>query len=42
MLHERIIDSHIKRMRKKFRNVDADFDQIQSLYGIGYRFAGGE
>ena len=39
MLHERVIDSHIKRLRKKFRSADPDFDGIKSLYGIGYRFS---
>jgi two-component system, OmpR family, response regulator ChvI len=36
---DRTIDSHIKRMRRKFRAVDADFKGIETLYGIGYRFA---
>lgn len=35
---DRTIDSHIKRVRKKFRNVDDTFDQIETLYGIGYRY----
>lgn len=35
---DRTIDSHIKRLRKKFRAVDPDFDMIETLYGIGYRF----
>ncbi len=35
---DRTIDSHIKRLRKKFREVDNKFDRIESLYGIGYRF----
>lgn len=35
---DRTIDSHIKRVRKKFRNVDEAFDQIETLYGIGYRY----
>jgi two-component system response regulator ChvI len=35
---DRTIDSHIKRLRKKFRQGDADFDQIETLYGIGYRY----
>ena len=39
MLHERAVDSHIKRIRRKFRKVDAEFNEIESLYGIGYRFA---
>jgi len=35
---DRTIDSHIKRMRKKFRDVDPDFDAIETLYGVGYRY----
>jgi two-component system response regulator ChvI len=35
---DRTIDSHIKRMRRKFRAVDASFDGIETLYGVGYRF----
>ena len=35
---DRTIDSHIKRMRKKFREVDSDFDAIETLYGVGYRY----
>ena len=35
---DRTIDSHIKRMRKKFRHVDSDFDAIETLYGVGYRY----
>jgi two-component system response regulator ChvI len=35
---DRTIDSHIKRMRKKFREVDAEFDAIETLYGVGYRY----
>jgi len=35
---DRTIDSHIKRLRKKMRVVDRDFNSIESLYGIGYRF----
>ena len=37
---DRTIDSHIKRIRKKFKAVDADFAQIETLYGVGYRFVG--
>ncbi|KQM18152.1 two-component system response regulator [Sphingomonas sp. Leaf24] len=36
---DRTIDSHIKRLRRKFRQVDKDFDAIETLYGAGYRFA---
>ena len=35
---DRTIDSHIKRLRKKFRQTDAAFDMIDTLYGVGYRF----
>ena len=35
---DRTIDSHIKRMRRKFRGVDGEFNGIETLYGVGYRF----
>jgi two-component system, OmpR family, response regulator ChvI len=35
---DRTIDSHIKRLRKKFKMADDDFDVIETLYGVGYRF----
>ena len=35
---DRTIDSHIKRIRRKFRGVDGEFDAIETLYGVGYRF----
>ena len=35
---DRTIDSHIKRLRKKFNQVDEAFDGIETLYGVGYRF----
>lgn len=35
---DRTIDSHIKRVRKKFRAVDDEFSSIETLYGIGYRY----
>ena len=35
---DRTIDSHIKRLRKKFKVVDEDFEMIETLYGVGYRF----
>ena len=35
---DRTIDSHIKRIRRKFRSVDGEFDPIETLYGVGYRF----
>lgn len=36
---DRTIDSHIKRLRKKFRNKDKSFTAIETLYGVGYRFS---
>jgi two-component system response regulator ChvI len=36
---DRTIDSHIKRLRRKFRAVDDGFKAIETLYGVGYRFA---
>jgi two-component system response regulator ChvI len=35
---DRTIDSHIKRMRRKFRAADPAFEAIETLYGVGYRF----
>lgn len=35
---DRTVDSHIKRIRKKFRNIDDSFAQIETLYGIGYKY----
>ena len=36
---DRTIDSHIKRLRKKFKAADSEFDKIETLYGIGYRYS---
>ena len=36
---DRTIDSHIKRVRRKFRQVDPEFDAIETLYGAGYRYS---
>jgi two-component system response regulator ChvI len=36
---DRTIDSHIKRLRRKFRAIDSQFKAIETLYGVGYRFA---
>ncbi|CAM4089218.1 Transcriptional regulatory protein ChvI [Novosphingobium lubricantis] len=36
---DRTIDSHIKRLRRKFRAVDPGFGAIETLYGAGYSFA---
>ena len=35
---ERTIDSHIKRLRRKFEEVDGGFDRIETMYGLGYRY----
>lgn len=36
---DRTIDSHIKRLRKKFKLVDENFEMIETLYGVGYRYS---
>ena len=36
---DRTIDSHIKRLRKKFKSVDPEFSNIETLYGVGYRYS---
>ncbi len=36
---DRTVDSHVKRIRRKFRVVDQEFDAIDTLYGAGYRFS---
>ena len=35
---DRTIDSHIKRLRRKFKKIDKNFDAIETLYGVGYRY----
>ena len=35
---DRTIDSHIKRLRRKFREIDSEFGHIETLYGVGYRY----
>ena len=35
---DRTIDSHVKRLRRKFKEKDDKFDMIETLYGVGYRF----
>ncbi|MEC9178339.1 MAG: winged helix-turn-helix domain-containing protein, partial [Pseudomonadota bacterium] len=35
---DRTIDSHIKRLRRKFKKIDQNFDAIETLYGVGYRY----
>jgi two-component system, OmpR family, response regulator ChvI len=37
-IDDRTIDSHLKRLRKKFKQTDDSFDMIETLYGVGYRF----
>ena len=34
---DRTIDSHVKRLRRKFKASDNEFDMIETLYGVGYR-----
>ncbi len=38
---DRTIDSHIKRLRKKLQAVDPEFDAVQTVYGLGYRYQEG-
>ena len=38
---DRTVDSHIKRLRRKFRAVDSEFSSIETLYGAGYSFSDG-
>jgi two-component system response regulator ChvI len=38
---DRTVDSHIKRMRRKFRVVDPNFESIETLYGAGYSYSDG-
>ena len=38
---DRTVDSHIKRLRRKFRSVDPHFGAIETLYGAGYSFSDG-
>ena len=40
-VEDRTVDSHVKRLRMKFKKVDPDFAQIETLYGVGYRFREG-
>ena len=37
---DRTIDSHVKRLRRKFKDVDTEFSEIETLYGVGYRYRG--
>lgn len=38
---DRTVDSHIKRLRRKFRQIDPNFDGVETLYGAGYSFSDG-
>jgi two-component system OmpR family response regulator len=38
VLDDNTITSHIKRVRRKFQQIDAEFDAIQTVYGMGYRW----
>jgi len=38
---DRTIDSHIKRLRRKFQALEPDFDAVQTVYGLGYRYQEG-
>ena len=40
-VEDRTVDSHIKRLRRKFKRADDDFAQIETLYGLGYRYREG-
>jgi two-component system OmpR family response regulator len=40
VLDDNTITSHIKRIRRKFIAIDADFDAIETVYGMGYRWLG--
>ena len=37
-IEDRTIDSHVKRIRKKFKKVDTNFSAIETRYGSGYRW----
>jgi len=37
-VNDRYVDSHIKRIRSKLRDIDPGFSQIETLYGLGYRY----
>ena len=37
-IEDRTIDSHVKRIRKKFKKVDSNFSAIETRYGSGYRW----
>ena len=35
---DRMIDTHIKRLRKKFKQIDSEFNHIETIYGLGYKY----
>jgi len=37
---DRTIDSHVKRIRRKFESIDRTFNALESVYGAGYRYTG--
>lgn len=37
-IDDRTIDSHVKRLRRKFKAMDSEFSEIETLYGVGYRY----
>jgi len=38
VLDDQTITAHVKRIRKKFVALDTNFDAIQTVYGLGYRW----
>ena len=38
---DRTIDSHIKRLRRKLTEIDPEFDGVETVYGLGYRYRQG-
>jgi len=38
VLDDNTITSHIKRIRRKFQAIDASFDHVETMYGMGYRW----
>jgi two-component system response regulator ChvI len=37
-IYDRTVDQHIKRLRKAFRHVDPNFNEVQTIYGMGWRW----
>jgi two-component system OmpR family response regulator len=38
LVDDQTITSHVKRIRRKFHQVDAEFDHLDTVYGAGYRW----